>query len=132
MKKICIYQALGGYVNNVVQRLKSSDSVSDSMCNNSIENAENLVAEHFPSGSGFDSGTTIEWDECKYNKIVLRADFHHIDDNGFYCGWSEHKIVIKPSFTFGYDLVITGKNRRGIKEYIGDIIHGILQKDIDV
>ena len=130
MKKISIYQELGSYVNVFARYAKNPNSVSDIIYENCVEKAEDLVKKHFPSGSGFDSGTIIVWDKCKHNKIALRADFHHMDDNGYYCGWSEHEVIIVPSFTFGFDLHVTGKNKRGIKEHIEDTMHYVLQKEV--
>ena len=131
MEKISIYQELGRYINIFAQHTKNSNSVSDIICENCVEKAEDIVKNHFPNGSGFDSGTSLVWDKCKYNKIVLRADFHHMDDNGYYCGWSEHEVIIVPSFSFGYDLRVTGKDKRGIKDYIEDTFHYVLQKEVD-
>ena len=131
MEKISIYQELGRYINIFAQHTKNSNLFSDAIVENCVEKAEDLVKKHFPSGSGFDSGTIIEWDKCRYNKIVLRADFHHMDDNGHYCGWSEHEVIIVPSFSFGYDLRVTGKDKRGIKDYIEDTFHYVLQKEVD-
>ena len=131
MENKSIYQELGSYVNTCARYEKNSNSVSDKIIyDNWVEKAEDLVKIHFPSGSGFDSGTSIVWDKCKYNKIVLRADFHHMDDNGYYCGWSEHEIIIVPSFSFGFDLRVTGKNKRNIKEYIEDTMYHVLNKEL--
>ena len=130
MKKISIYKELGRCINIFAQHTKNSNLFSDAIVENCVEKAEDLVKTHFPSGSGFDSGTIIVWDKCKHNKIVLRADFHHMDDNGYYCGWSEHEVIIVPSFTFGFYLHVTGKNKRGIKEYIEDTMHYVLNKEL--
>ena len=129
MEKILIYKELGSYINTYIWHTKNSVSYP-LICENFVEKAEDLVKEHFPSGSGFDSGTSIVWDKCKHNKIVLRADFHHMDDNGYYCGWSEHEVIIVPSFSFGFDLRVTGRNKRNIKEYIEDTMHYVLSKEI--
>ena len=129
MEKILIYQELGSYINSYIWHTKNSNSDS-TICENLVEKAEDLVKNHFPSGSGFDSGTSIVWDKCKHNKIVLKADFHHMDDNGYYCGWSEHEVIIVPSFTFGFDLHVTGKNKRNIKEYIEDTFYYVLEKEV--
>lgn len=84
-----------------------------------------LVKEHLPSGSGFDSGTNIELDECNDSQLVFSTSFHHMDEHGGYDGWTEHKVVVKPSFA-GIDIKVTGRDRNQIKEYIGDIFYGDL------
>lgn len=85
--------------------------------------------EMLPSGSGFDSGTTIDLDASTGEKIVLNTGFHHMDDSGMYCGWSYHKIVVTPSLVFDFDLQITGRNIRDIKEYLYDMFHTALSAE---
>jgi hypothetical protein len=41
-----------------------------------------------------------------------------MDENGYYDGWSEHKIIITPDLVNDFNVKITGKNRNNIKEYI--------------
>ena len=86
-----------------------------------------LVKEHLPSGSGFDSGTEIELDECTDNKLVFSTSFHHMDEHGGYDGWTEHKVIVTPDFS-GINLHVTGRDRNQIKEMIADYFHGDLTK----
>lgn len=88
------------------------------------------IKKVLPSGSGFDSGITVNYDESAINKIVLNADFHHMDTAGYYCGWSEHRIIVTPSLSWGFNLRVTGKNKRGIKEYIYDTATTFLNEEI--
>jgi hypothetical protein len=81
-------------------------------------NLEDLVKKYLPRGSGFDNGTKFNWDESKDNKLVFDTAFHHMDENGYYDGWSEHKIIITPDLVNDFNVKITGKNRNNIKEYI--------------
>jgi hypothetical protein len=72
-----------------------------------------------PSGSGIDSGTKIDLDKSHAEKIIFYFGFHHMDENGFYDGWTEHTLVVTPSFT-GINLRIGGRDRNQIKEYLYD------------
>lgn len=86
------------------------------------ENKLNKMIENLPSGSGFDIGTNFEYKD-KANKqpdkkLVFNTSFHHMDENGFYDGWTEHKIIITSSLLYGYDLKVTGINKNDIKDYI--------------
>lgn len=85
---------------------------------------EEFVKNYLPHGSGFDNGTKFLWEESNRNKLVFSADFHHMDDNGMYCGWSEHKVIVTPDLLFGYNIKVTGQNKRGIKEYISGCFQG--------
>ena len=71
-----------------------------------------------PSGSGFDNGTYLSYDESKPERLVFTTAFHHMNSDGYYIGWTEHKVIITPSLQYGFLLRITGKNYRGIKEYM--------------
>jgi len=81
-----------------------------------------------PCGSGFDSGTTIMTLPFDGKKIQFETSFHHMDENGFYCGWTDHVVTIKPSFP-GFDISISGKNKNDIKEYIADVFVNILENE---
>lgn len=92
------------------------------------ERIEELV-DLLPSGSGIDSGTKIDLQESHAEKFVLLADFHHMNDTGFYDGWTYHVITVTPSFT-GINLRISGRNRNDIKEYLHQTYHYALTRDV--
>lgn len=87
------------------------------------EDRLNAIIDLLPHGSGIDSGMKFLWDESNGQKLVFSCDFHHMDENGYYDGWSEHKVIITPSFPFGFDIRVTGRDRNGIKEYLASLIH---------
>ncbi len=93
------------------------------------EKAEEIVEEYLPSGSGFDSGTKIIWEKTTKDKIVFQADFHHMDDNGYYDGWTEHQVTVRPGF-LGMEISVSGRNKRDIKDYILDTFRYDLEKKI--
>lgn len=89
------------------------------------------MCELLPHGSGIDSGMKFLWDESTGQKLVFTCDFHHMDENGMYDGWTEHKVIITPSFPFGYTMRITGRDRDMIKEYLHDLLHGVFSFEPD-
>lgn len=84
------------------------------------DRALKLVRDCMPSGSGIDCGTTLDLDASNGNALRFTFSFHHMDENGFYCGWTEHKLVVKPAFE-GFNLHITGPDRNQIKDYLYQI-----------
>ena len=82
------------------------------------ENSIEEICKALPHGSGIDGKCEIQLENCTRDKIVFFVEFHHMDENGFYSGWSEHNITLTPSFLFGYDMKISGKDRNGIKDYL--------------
>ena len=80
-----------------------------------------IVKNELPSGSGFDAGTKIDLERSKPNKLVFAVDFHHMDENGFYDGWTAHEVIITPSLAFGFEIRVTGRDRNDIKDYIAEV-----------
>ena len=84
-----------------------------------------ICKNHLPSGSGFDCGTTVVEDECvSGKKLVLKFDYHHMDEHGYYDGWSSHKVIVTPYFD-GISVTVKGalpRKYRNDKEYFGDTL----------
>ncbi len=95
------------------------------------ETIEALVKEHMPSGSGFDTETTFDFDRSKRDRLVFNTSFHHMNANGHYDGWSEHDVIITPSLArdCGFYIRVTGRNRNEIKDYIGDVFQNLLLQE---
>jgi hypothetical protein len=66
-----------------------------------------LIRETSPSGSGIDSGVSFDFDESKNDRLVIRFDYHHMNGDGFYCGWTNQTLTIKPSLQSGFELCCT-------------------------
>lgn len=78
------------------------------------------IMETAPSGSGIDNGTILIIDKSTEERLELEGDFHHMDENGGYDGWTEHQIIVTGSLIHGFNLKIKGPDRNGIKEYLYD------------
>lgn len=89
-----------------------------------------LVDRFMPSGSGFDCGTKYDLDEWKAERLVFHVDYHHMNDGGYYDGWTEHSVIVTPSLAHGFDMRITGRDRNDIKDYIGEVFSSALSEDI--
>lgn len=94
-----------------------------------LEEAHRLVKEHLPSGSGFDAGTELVIDVCDASTLVFKTAFHHMDEHGGYDGWSEHKVKAVAEFG-GLDVMVTGRDRNDIKEYIGETFYQALSQEV--
>ncbi len=90
------------------------------------ETIESIIKNNMPSGSGFDSGTKLDFDASTPNKLVFYADYHHMNESGMYDGWTSHTITVKPDLAFGFDLKISGSNRNDFKAYAHDCFHSAL------
>ena len=93
------------------------------------ETLERIEREYLPSGSGVDAGTRIDLERSTGKRIVLTFGFHHMNEGGYYDGWTDHKVTVTPAFIGGFDLRVTGRDRNQIKDYLGDLIHEILASE---
>ena len=67
---------------------------------------EEIASSYLPSGSGFDSGSTVNIGDSTRNKIVINSSYHHMDEMGGYDGWTDITVVVTPSLAFGFDIKI--------------------------
>ena len=96
---------------------------------------DNLITHieknYLPNGSGFDCGTHVVRDECVNNrKIVLEFSYHHMDTNGYYDGWSTHKVIVTPMFD-GIDIHIKGALPRKYRHSKDYLTHTMYESLID-
>ena len=97
-----------------------------------------IEQEFLPHGSGFDSGCVISPDESTHDYFVINTAYHHMDENGFYCGWSNHRIKVLPSHVHGIDFKIVSQDHRDpydkrknslkscFMDYLHETFHSIL------
>lgn len=90
-----------------------------------------IVKEHMPSGSGFDSGTTMD-ESSKPERLVFHTSFHHMNDVGMYDGWTHHRVTVKASLVFGLSIIVEGSNRNQIKDEIYQAFESALSNTIDM
>ncbi len=84
-----------------------------------LEDLCNIITNG-PSGSGIDCGTKLDFDKSNSEKLVFDVAFHHMDEYGYYDGWTNHKITVRPSLLCGFTLTISGRDKNFIKEYLLD------------
>jgi len=70
---------------------------------------ETLVKGFMPSGSGIDCGTKLDFEKSIPTKLVFTFDYHHMNEHGFYYGWSHHKLIVVPTFD-DFALCIIGQH----------------------
>lgn len=82
-----------------------------------------------PHGSGFDRGCKITPEMGPHGKITITTSFHHMDENGYYDGWTDHAVIVTPDYS-GFELNITGRDRNGWKEYAYDTFYHCLASSV--
>lgn len=114
--------------------IHASDSVENTrwleMAESHRDALETAVKNFAPSGSGFDSGTILDEDASTDKKLVFRTAFHHMNETGYYDGWTWHTVIVRPAFD-GVLVSVGGRNRNDIKEYISDQFYNIGLEELD-
>jgi hypothetical protein len=105
----------------------------------SYQKTETWIARHsawinglvrlMPSGSGINSGTKLELGLSHADKLVFSFRYHHMNEDGYYDEWTDHRAVVTPTFD-GINVLITGKNRNDIRDYLHDTFYDALKSDV--
>lgn len=96
------------------------------------ERIAQLARRFLPSGSGLDLTPAVDVERSTEERIVIcRADFHHMNEHGFYDGWTEHEVTVRPSLAYGFELRISGRDRREIKDYLHEVFAEALRTLVD-
>ena len=101
----------------------------DSKFAEQAENRQARILAMLPSGSGFDNGTSIIAADAQ--KIVFETAFHHMDEHGSYCGWTNHRVTVRASMTIEIELHVSGPNKRGIKDYIAEVFASVMYREFE-
>jgi len=92
---------------------------------------EQLVKQHLPYGSGFDSGTTLNFDWSTEANLRLETAYHHMIEHGYYDGWTEHTVSVRANLAFDFVLTISGNDRNEVKELIHQEFDYALRQVVD-
>jgi hypothetical protein len=84
-----------------------------------------------PHGSGFDAGSTLDLEASTPERLVFNTSFHHMNETGFYDGWTEHTVVVTPSLCFDFEVRVTGRDRNDIKDYIAEVFADALRTEVE-
>lgn len=121
------------YISEQLQRHRYFDGLDGEAAYQRANDIEILLKEYVrryaPSGSGVDAGINLQ-EESKPQKLVFSCDFHHMDDQGVYDGWTAHNAIVTPTFG-GFDVRITGRDRNGVKDYLAGLFHNWLGMVVD-
>ena len=112
-------------------------TISGLISPNQKEKVLALCEKFLPYGSGFDAGVSIG--QSKEDRIMMLFAYHHLNDGGYYSGWTYHTAIITPTFG-SYKLVIktsrcTGSLRKRVNasiDYFYDTIRAALDQEVEL
>jgi hypothetical protein len=89
------------------------------------------LQEMLPSGSGIDCGCEIDVANSSSKKVVITFSFHHMNEDGYYDGWTDHKLIVTPRLWPAFSLRITGEDL-DIKDYLYDLFDSVLRERVEL
>lgn len=116
---------------HIARKLEAMESCTDEWKDKHAHSIESMTLGYMPSGSGIDTGTKFSFENSKPNKLVFEFSYHHMNENGYYDGWTEHKLIVTPNLWSGFDMRITGPNRNDVKEYFYQVFEYALNLEVD-
>ena len=129
-----VYKRIASLVNTLIYCREKWEVVGDAK-HEAIQKHEEtiflIIKEHLPSGSGIDAGVKIDLVKSNADKLVFEFGFHHMNDGGYYDGWTEHVLTVTPSLQSGLNLRISGKDRNQIKEYLYETFQYALTREVE-
>jgi hypothetical protein len=106
--------------NNVEWLEKHSDAIAQ------------IVSHYMPYGSGIDNDTELDQDSTP-EKLIFRTSFHHMNDGGYYDGWTTHTVTVRASLVYDLDIKIGGRNRNDIiKDYLYELFSVALSAEVTI
>ena len=126
-KPIPLYQWFAKTVEHHINCVASNNT---KWCDITERRIEEAVKNAFPSGSGFDCGTRFDLNAANGKDLRFVVEFHHMNEGGFYDGWTTHNVTVKPSLANGFLMTISGPNRNEIKDYITEVFNTLLRDEI--
>ena len=85
-----------------------------------------IAANRLPRGSGINNGVSVS-EKSTPQRIVLNFGYHHMNEHGFYDGWSDYEAIVTPCLIDGFNLRVKGDNRNDILDYLHEIIYFALK-----
>jgi hypothetical protein len=113
------------YIAEVAQAIRNCDESGNTAWRSIWNDVLDSIEYELPRGSGFDSYPTIERDTDKPNRIVISGSYHKMDENGFYDGWHDYCLTIRPNLLHRFTM--TGAGRGEVGEYIYECFDSALR-----
>ena len=126
-----LYQAMASKLQAIENCLKSNNT---EWLEKHQESLEELVKYNLPSGSGIDSGNTLDFENSDPNRLIIESSYHAMDEYGGYCGWFDYRVVVTPSLASNINLEIDGsfdgEGGESLHEYLHSRYYDALCKEV--
>lgn len=90
-----------------------------------------IVNNYLPHGSGIDGKLEFNFEKSTQDKLIIDSEFHFMNENGFYDGWSNFSVVVTPDWR-DCNIYVVGRFRKkysDTKDYLQDIFSEALMTE---
>ena len=91
-----------------------------------LERMEQLT-KALPHGSGL-NGKVEFIGSASEDKLTISAEYQHMDESGYYTGWSTYIITVRATF-YGLNVTVKGRKDNDLREYLGELFHNALSAE---
>lgn len=94
------------------------------------------LTDLLPHGSGLDGVVLCEIALSTEDKLVITAEYHHMNENGYYDGWATYTLTVRPSLAHGFTVHASGGSREArryaadTREYLAEIFEAALRQHV--
>ena len=97
---------------------------------------EKVIENFLPSGSGFNYGYDIDFEESDQSQLVVNFHFQHITSNGYYVATTSHRLVVDFGLSEVEDIDIEDIDIEDIQQWNKQeeawAIKEAMEEDIDI
>lgn len=87
------------------------------------------LLKHLPHGNGInaEAGIQLDWENSTPGNLRFNFSYQHMNDHGYYDGWTEHELIIQSSSIGGFNLQVTIEGEVEDKDEIIEYLEQMLQ-----
>lgn len=92
------------------------------------------LLDELPHGSGIDGTWSAELDNTFTDKLILYCQYHHMNEDGYYDGWTDFKVVVKANLLHEIFVRVTGSfpaRYADTRDYLTEMLDCDLRKEIE-
>jgi len=135
MRELTIYRELANRIQarlNCINWVRKDDQENAVYRAGQHEKCIESLKDLLPSGSGIDSGISIDLNNSTGERIIIDSSFHAMNDSGYYDRWIDFSVTITPSLIHGISLKISGRfgKYQDIREYLFDVFDDSLRETV--
>jgi len=132
MQKVALYKMMAARITAIENCKRYGDTEWEPRHQEELKK----LLDFLPHGSGIDEDWTISIDRSNSERIVLSNSFHVMNEVGFYDGWIDFTVTIRPDFISGFKMNIKGRfsdyrwQGESIKEYLYQVLDFGLRESV--